>query len=147
MPMWVFQADPELFDVDSAIQDEVLQEQGMTWLVRQHSKKIKDGDEVLIYRTGKNRAIIAECKVFDEPRVQPPDENVMKYWTEKAIKNGISPRNRCWIEILSFNLTGITYSTIKDTPGLESVSIGSQGTNIFIDPMERKILRKLWNLI
>ena len=144
MALWVFQGNPDLFDVDSALNDPKLHEEGITWLVTTHKSKIKNGDEVLIYRTGRNNAIIGLCEVFDEPRNQPPDPNVVRHWKEKALEKGLISRDRCWLEILEHHPIGITYEKIQQTRGLEKVAIGTQQTNISIDPMQRKILRKLW---
>tara|TARA_Y100001936_G_C15770866_1_gene506165 strand:+ start:213 stop:656 length:444 start_codon:yes stop_codon:yes gene_type:complete len=144
MALWIFQGNPDLFDVDEALLDPILHEQGMTWLVTSNKSKIKIGDEVLIYRTGRKNAIIGLCEVFEEPREQPPDPNVVRHWTAKAIEKGLQSRDRCWLEILEHHKHGISFETIKQTKGLEKVAIGTQQTNISTDPMQRKILRKLW---
>src|ERR1051325_4068493 len=69
MASWLFQSNPELFDLASAIK--ALDEQ--TWLVNQHAKAIHAGDKVFFWETGKNAGIIGVGTILSEPTEIPED--------------------------------------------------------------------------
>lgn len=72
MNAWVFQANPKMYRVDAAL--DALSEH--TWLTNKHSKHIIPGDEVFIWRCGKNAALVAVGTVLTDPASleAPPEE-------------------------------------------------------------------------
>lgn len=56
---WVFQGRPEVFDAAKAIQDENLH----TWSVHAHKSKIKEGDKIILWMTGKESGCYALAEV------------------------------------------------------------------------------------
>jgi len=65
--VWVFQANPSIFDVDRAI----LEEPEMTWVVRQHRSEVRQGDRIYLWRAGGEAGVIATATVLDDPEVRP----------------------------------------------------------------------------
>jgi MrcB-like, N-terminal domain/EVE domain len=78
---WIFQANPEYFNIDGAIAelDEV------SWLVNQHAADIHEGDEVFLWRSGPQGGIVASGMVLTEPLefVSPPEESKFNVVAEK----------------------------------------------------------------
>jgi predicted RNA-binding protein with PUA-like domain len=69
---WIFQANPERFDIDRALESlEVIH-----WRVPQYASEIIPGDKVAIWRSGKQAGIIGIAQVVDWPRESssPEDE-------------------------------------------------------------------------
>ena len=147
MVTWVFQGDPEMFDIDNAICDERLQSGGLTWLARQHAPKMQKGDIAYLYRTGKNNAIIARCTLTSEYMEIEPDPIVLEYWTQKAIDDqGLWGRKaRVWLRIneIDPSLEGVSYSQLKHL----KTKIGTPTTNIQINHEEIVTIDNLWSEI
>ena len=147
MVTWVFQGDPEMFDIDNAICDERLQSGGLTWLARQHAPKMQKGDIAYLYRTGKNNAIIARCTLTSEYMEIEPDPVVLEYWTQKAIDDqglwGRKARVRLRINEIDPSLEGVSYSQLKHL----KTKIGTPTTNIQINHEEIVTIDNLWSEI
>ncbi|HET8863648.1 MAG TPA: AAA family ATPase [Solirubrobacterales bacterium] len=73
--VWLFQANPRIFDVDRAISEEP----EMTWVVRQHRKEVHAGDRVYLWRAGPEAGVIATATVLTDPETLPgePDSPYM----------------------------------------------------------------------
>jgi predicted RNA-binding protein with PUA-like domain len=74
MALWLFKEEPEHYSFSD------LQRDGSTvWdgvsnaLARQHLRKVKRGDRVLLYHTGKEKAIVGVLRVVSGPRDDPND--------------------------------------------------------------------------
>lgn len=65
--VWVFQANPTIFDIDRAVSEEP----EMTWVVRQYAKEVSRGDRVYIWRSGPEAGVIATGTVLSDPEVLP----------------------------------------------------------------------------
>jgi|GEM_PF-907235 len=65
--VWIFQANPTVFDIDRAISEEP----EMTWVVRQYAKEIHKGDRVYVWRSGPEAGVIATATVTSDPEVLP----------------------------------------------------------------------------
>lgn len=65
--IWLFQANPEVFDIDRAISEEP----EMTWVVRQYRKDVRAGDRVYIWRSGPEAGVIATATVLTDPEELP----------------------------------------------------------------------------
>jgi hypothetical protein len=63
---WIFQANPEKFDIDTYVHGRT----DIRWSVRQHKDAIHIGDVVLMWRSGSNSGVVAECIVTSEPSEQ-----------------------------------------------------------------------------
>eukprot|EP01122_Echinamoeba_exundans_P014106 TRINITY_DN6326_c0_g2_i1.p1 TRINITY_DN6326_c0_g2~~TRINITY_DN6326_c0_g2_i1.p1 ORF type:complete len:1781 (+),score=346.10 TRINITY_DN6326_c0_g2_i1:770-5344(+) len=60
---WIFQANPQLYDINSSIK--MLPD--MTWFVKQHINRIRKGDRVFIWESGKNAGVIGTGTVKSDP--------------------------------------------------------------------------------
>jgi MoxR-like ATPase len=65
--VWVFQANPTVFDIDRAVSEEP----EMTWVVRQYTKEVAKGDRVYIWRSGPEAGVIATATVLADPEILP----------------------------------------------------------------------------
>jgi len=65
--VWLFQANPEVFDVDRAIAEEP----ELTWVVRQYRKSVRKGDRVYLWRAGPEAGVIATATVLSDPEDLP----------------------------------------------------------------------------
>lgn len=63
MTWWIFQANPEIYDIGGALA--VLSEQ--TWLANQYADRLRVGDKVFIWETGKRAGVVALATVLTEP--------------------------------------------------------------------------------
>jgi predicted RNA-binding protein with PUA-like domain len=63
---WIFQANPEKFDIDTYVRGRT----DIRCSVRQHKDAIHIGDVVLMWRSGSNSGVVAECIVTSEPSEQ-----------------------------------------------------------------------------
>lgn len=63
MGSWIFQSNPDFYDVTSALK--ALPQQ--TWLVNQHRNAIHSGDIVFLWETGKYAGVIGTATVLTEP--------------------------------------------------------------------------------
>lgn len=138
--VWIFQANPNRYDILNALLDPALDKQG--WMVNQHRDEIKQGDIALIWMSGKEAGIYAICEVISDPSfmIDPPEEE--KYWTNDKDKE--QSRLRVKIRIIK-NLVNnpLLRAELKGIRELSNLSIlrFSQGTNFPVTQDEWKIIK------
>lgn len=64
---WIFQANPDVFDIDRAVSEEP----EMSWVVRQYPKVVHAGDRVYLWRSGSEAGVIAVATVLTDPEELP----------------------------------------------------------------------------
>lgn len=141
--VWVFQGNPNRYDVLNALSDTQI---GLEkhWLVNQHKNEIKSGHLGLIWLSGREAGIYALTKIISDPQFlfAPPEEE--KYWID-SIDSGKS-KLRVKMKILMNLITRPIYkSELKNTFGLENLSIFrySQGTNFPVSLDEWELIKRI----
>lgn len=139
--IWIFQANPNRYDILNALLDRDLDKQG--WMVNQHQKEIKHGDIALIWMSGKEAGIYAIAEVESDPNfmIDPPEEE--KYWTSEEDKG--KSRLRVKIKIIERLVNNpILRAELKNTDGLKNLSILKfwQGTNFPVNNSEWQVIKQ-----
>ena len=91
--LWIFQGNPEHFDIDTYLRDR----SNITWSVRQHKDSVHTDDRVLIWRSGAEAGIVAECLVTSEPSIDiAEDEPGLWRSSERLAKDEL----RCSLQVI-----------------------------------------------
>ena len=120
---WIFQGNPKIYDIKSALADNAID----TWAVKAHKDKIKEGDKVILWVTGKDSGCYALADVISDVYEGTDEENQLKYYADKN-ENVSASRVKIKV-ILDCSRTPITKEEINKIPKLNSLKVGSQGTN------------------
>ena len=120
---WVFQGNPDKFDVVKALQDQALK----TWTVKAHKDKIKPGDKVILWCTGAKAGCYALATVSTEIVKRKDDTVEESYYTNHGENLA---EDRVEIEI-DFNLSEkpILKQELQGLPVFQDFKAGNQGTN------------------
>jgi hypothetical protein len=133
---WIFQGNPSVFDFETAIKNNLLED----WTVSAHKDKIKKGDKVILWISGKNSGCysLAEVTIEAQNITQSKDSHLWKTEDKNPLKAGIK---------ITHNLidTPLLWSKIKGTKGLENLKVGNQGTNFTATKTEFKTILSLIN--
>ena len=134
---WVFQGNPDLFDVAQALKDEALN----SWRVNAHRAKITPGDKVILWASGKQRGCYALAEVESEVHEDTVNENEIPYYTNKVDDE---PFDQVQLRI-THNLVNnpITEEQIKSEERLAGLNVGNQGTNFTATQEEYEALIEL----
>ncbi len=144
---WIFQANPDNFDLDGYLRVT----SAIKWTVRQRhlADRIAVGDRVFLWRAkGKGTAvagIVAAGNIVELPRVQPEHEAARGFWHEAQA--GEALRVRIQIERHAINAKEIIRRDwLGDDPvlrGLRILKMASE-TNYVLDPEQEHRLEALW---
>ncbi|MBX7132283.1 MAG: EVE domain-containing protein [Fimbriimonadaceae bacterium] len=93
-PWWLFQANPDRYDIDRAINEL----KRLTWTTRQHTSRIRAGHRVFLYRTGQEAAVIALATVESDPSEMSEPEGDLVYWRDVS-DSGLVSGTRVWLRI------------------------------------------------
>jgi len=106
MPYWLFKEEPDHYSFADLQRDGTTQWDGVTNnLARQNLRKVRRGDRVLLYHTGKEKAVVGEMRVTADPREDPNDSDPRAVLVEvKAVRQLRHP---------------VPLSTIKQDPLLQ----------------------------
>lgn len=133
---WIFQGNPGVFDFETAIKNNLLE----YWTVSAHKDKIKKGDKVILWISGKNSGCYSLAEVTIEAKniIQSKDSHLWKTEDKNPLKAGIK---------ITHNIieTPLLWSKIKGTKGLENLKVGNQGTNFPATKTEFKTILSLIN--
>jgi MoxR-like ATPase len=69
---WIFQGNPKRFDIDRYLRSR----SEITWTVNQYLKDVRVGDRVLMWRSGADGGVVAECEIIDGPSAKIADDGV-----------------------------------------------------------------------
>lgn len=124
---WIFQGNPEVYDVENALESDTL----VDWTVTAHKEKIKIGDKVILWVTGKNPGCYALAEVTAEPyeiTEEISDAN-WKIKEKNTVKAGIT---------ITHNLVHnpISKGKITDNAKLKNLKVGNQGSNFSATKVE-----------
>ena len=136
---WIFQANPELFDVRAA--SSKLDE--FTWLVRQYEDQIAAGDRVFLWESGADGGIVATATIVAAPSSIPmgQGEQTFVFSAEKSSGNQVRVRLR-----IDKRLDPVlNRSELLEVPGLRELSILRQpaGTNFPVTPEQAATINQL----
>ncbi|MHA0044054.1 EVE domain-containing protein [Deinococcus sp. PEB2-63] len=73
---WIFQANPQQYDIAASLAAERVE----LWNLRQHASKVKLGDRVLVWISGRKSGIYAVGEVISAPMDQPDSTVGRQYW-------------------------------------------------------------------
>ena len=142
---WLFQGNPELYNFELAIKDNVLD----AWSVTAHWTKIKEGDKAIIWLTGKNGGIGGLAQITF---INPPGETISRdayCWTEKGKKNRENEKIS-WAAGIKINTNTNLFSKPiflkkENIQGLEKLNVGRgfQNTNYMATENQYKIISGL----
>lgn len=142
--VWIFQANPDKYDILNALADEKIGN-SIHWLVNQYKTQIKPGDIGLLWMSGGDAGVYAVTRITSAPQIMEEFSEEKKYWLGDEEK-GAGKRMRVSMSVVR-RLTNspIFRSKIKSTPGLENLSIikYSQGTNFPLTDSEWGIISKI----
>ena len=131
---WIFQGNPNAFDFETAIRNNLLED----WTVSAHKDKIKIGDKVILWISGKNSGCYSLAEITSEPHniLNSKDSHLWKTEDKNSLKAGIK---------ITHNLIDnpLLWSKIKGTQGLENLKVGNQGTNFSATKKEYKTIYDL----
>jgi predicted RNA-binding protein with PUA-like domain len=72
---WLFKEEPDHYNYQDLVRDGRTVWDGVTNnLARQHLRRVRVGDRVLYYHTGKEKAIVGEMRVVAGPRPESEDD-------------------------------------------------------------------------
>jgi predicted RNA-binding protein with PUA-like domain len=73
--LWLFKEEPDHYSFEDLKRDGRAVWDGVTNnLARQHLRQVREGDRVLYYHTGKEKAIVGEMRIVAGPRTPPGDD-------------------------------------------------------------------------
>lgn len=138
--IWIFQANPQRYDIMNALADEEIGS-NMCWTVNQHKNDIAKGHIGMIWLSGREAGIYAIAEIVSDPQFmeEPAAEN--KYWIDSVDKEGEKLRVKMKIVKNMLN-NPLTKESIRNTDGLQNISILRlpRGTNF-------KVISDEWNRI
>jgi predicted RNA-binding protein with PUA-like domain len=91
MNRWLVKSDPEEYSAH-----DLEREKRTTWtgvsnpVALKHLRSMADGDEVLVYHTGQQRAIVAFATVAGKPRTDPADKSGRSVLVELEFKRWLN---------------------------------------------------------
>jgi len=141
---WIFQGNPKVFDVIKYINEG----SSHNWSVHSHKDKIKIGDKVILWVTGKNAGCYALAEVTSklyldankpEERIYYSDYAHEKYNFDKTYGNKKDSK----IDIkITHNISKdpITQDMINNNGDLDQFKAGNQGTNFASNESEYKTI-------
>ena len=142
---WILNCDSKLFDFESALNNETILNEGMTWKISQEHKLIQPGDIYFLYSGVPHQAIVA-CGIIDEGVMQQEcDTNSSVYWKDHE-KGKIAPRIYISIGHIFHPYVKAREINPEGTEKHELVPIGQQGSNKQIPPSVALRLRNLLNI-
>jgi hypothetical protein len=128
---WIFQGNPNQFDFDTALRENILSD----WTVSAHKDKIKPGDKVILWITGKAAGCYALAEVTSEPyeKEQSGDSHLWITEDKNNIKVDIKITHN-WVD------EPILKVELENEPTLKNLKVGHQGTNFGATEKEYKSL-------
>jgi len=142
--IWIFQANPQRYDIMNALADEEIGSD-MHWGVNQYKSHIAKGNIGMIWLSGSEAGIYAIAEIVTDPQVMEEPDNERKYWTDSADREG--ERLCVKMKIIKNMLNKpLTKETIRNTDGLKKLSILRQpwaGTNFMVTIDEWNIIKEL----
>lgn len=129
---WIFQANPGFYDINASLK----QLHTMTWVVRQNQSRIRKGDRVFVWESGKDSGLIALGTILTDPTVSR-EMPAMKAFTKDATKFD-RPDVRCQIQIEYVLPAKMRRADIAAEPGLATLTIlrAPIGTNFKVTKPE-----------
>jgi len=124
---WIFQGNPNLFDFEKGLKENLID----NWTVTAHKDKIKSGDKVILWITGKNDGCYALAEVTHDPMAlkKSKDDHLWNNEPKESLKVGIQiTQNLIDRPILKENIIDL-----KEFSGLK---IGHRGTNFTLKKSE-----------
>jgi predicted RNA-binding protein with PUA-like domain len=74
MPYWLFKEEPEHYSFAELERDRTTLWDGVTNnLARQNLRKVRTGDRIFYYHTGKDKAVVGEMRAVANPRADPAE--------------------------------------------------------------------------
>ncbi len=149
MQTWIFQGNPDQFDLDAYLGTSPTQ---LPWLVTRYSQQIEVGDRVFIWRTqGSAKAVagvIAEATVVAPTMPRPESADAAPFWRDNA-EQAVEERPRA---LLRLNRVASTREVLRrewlahdpvlsDLPNLKMAA----GTNYPVTPQQAVRLYALWS--
>lgn len=118
---WLFQNNPKKFKLREALQQEALK----TFVVKSHKAKIKKGDKVIIWQTGKNAGCYALATVASGVEEDTAEIQELPFYSENP-----KPTKRVHLEI-DYNLWSkpITRDFLPLSKSFDRFYAGLSGTN------------------
>jgi len=138
---WIFQANPNRYDIFNALSDPELDRQ--CWQVNQHKHKIKKGNIALIWMSGREAGIYAVAEIVSDPLIMADFPAEEKYWVSEGDRG--KKRLKVIISIRQNMVnTPVFRYELKSIEGLKNLSILRfyQGTNFAVSKDEWEIIKK-----
>ena len=128
---WIFQANPKIWDFETALQEERL----VDWTVTAHKDKIKRGDKVIIWVTGSNAGCYALADVISEPHLKEnsPDDDL---WLEENV-NDLKADIKITHNLINGPVSKDQLSELID------LKAGNQGTNFSATKVQYDTIRDI----
>jgi AAA domain (dynein-related subfamily)/EVE domain len=137
---WIFQANPEVYDVRAAIRK--LRE--IAWTVSRHKEEIAPGDRVYLWESGPLGGIVGVARVVGPVSAGPMPEDDITFWKKKPGKTDL---DKAWVElhILGIAEPALERARIASEPQLSHLGIlrQPQGTNFSVDKKQAETLEGL----
>ncbi|QXP71265.1 EVE domain-containing protein [Polaribacter sp. R2A056_3_33] len=136
---WIFQGTPDIYNITNALKAAHLK----SWKVAAHKDKIKIGDKVIIWQTGKNAGCYALAEVISEVSVFEEEPHEQWYYTNKS---DASATDRVKIKITDYYADSpISDEDIKGNPCFYDFKAGNQGTNFNARKEQYEEIKSLFN--
>jgi MoxR-like ATPase len=137
-PAWIFQANPDRYRIEEAIQER----EEILWSVRQSVRSLAPDDRVYIWKSGRDAGIVAVGTVLDAPSLRPEDVND-PYWVEGGSFDEDTPRVRVSIDkVVDPTILRDDLRNHEVLSGLEILKI-PRGTNFRVSSREDAALREI----
>jgi hypothetical protein len=136
--VWLFQANPDIFDIDRAISEEP----EITWVVRQYRKDVREGDRVYLWRSGPEAGVIATATVLTDPAEMPVIAGSPYLLEQESL---LKPEPRVKLRIDNVLPAPIKRADLLEHPilaGLEVIAFAN-ATNFRVSDREDEALRGL----
>jgi hypothetical protein len=149
MNFFIFQGNPDLFDISGYIDASIESDLPVRWLVKRFKGEIEVGDRIFLWASAgsekKNSGIVGYGKILSHPALLPDDELSSRFW---KTDQGVGDQLRVDIEITSSNTSPkrlIKREWMKNDPILEDLNIlkNAQGTNFQVNDIQGKRLIEL----
>jgi 5-methylcytosine-specific restriction protein B len=136
---WIFQANPEIYDLRSALQAVKVD----TFLVTRYENEIKTGDRIYLWESGDNAGIVGIAEVIENPKSRPGQPEAVPFQRDRAKLEGIQVR--ALVRLLGRVDPVITRQYIKSLPAFSELSILKQpaGSNFRVTPAEAEAIEEL----